>query len=48
MGKKSSASSQLAGLKSMKSEDIKNKQWTEQDRLGACRDEIGKFEKVKV
>ena len=32
MAKKLSASSQLAGLKSMKSTDIKQRQWTERER----------------
>ena len=32
MAKRSSASSQPAGLKSMKSADIKNRQWTEKER----------------
>lgn len=32
MAKKSSASSQPARLKSMKSEDIRNRQWTEEER----------------
>ena len=32
MAKKSSASSRPAGLKSMKSEDIRNRQWTEKER----------------
>ncbi|HWB97354.1 MAG TPA: BrnA antitoxin family protein [Bryobacteraceae bacterium] len=32
MAKKSSASSQPAGLKSMRSEDIRNRRWTEKER----------------
>src|SRR5258708_17367503 len=32
MAKKSSASSRPAGLKSMKSEDIRNRRWTEKER----------------
>jgi len=32
MAKKSSASSQPAGLKSMRSEDIRNRQWNEKER----------------
>ena len=32
MAKKSSASFQPAGLKSMRSEDIRNRQWTEKER----------------
>jgi uncharacterized protein (DUF4415 family) len=32
MAKKSSVSSQPAGLKSMRSEDIKSRKWTERDR----------------
>ena len=32
MAKKSSASSRPAGLKSMRSEDIRNRQWTEKER----------------
>ena len=37
MAKKSSASSQPAGLKSMRSEDIRNRQWTENERRALRR-----------
>jgi uncharacterized protein (DUF4415 family) len=37
MAKKSSASSQPARLKSMRSEDIRNKQWTKKERLALRR-----------
>ena len=37
MAKKSSASSQPAGLKSMRSEDIRNRQWTEKERQALRR-----------
>ena len=37
MAKKSSASSQLARLKSMRSEDIRNRQWTEKERQALRR-----------
>lgn len=37
MAKRSSGSSRPAGLKSMKSADIKNRQWTKQERLAVRR-----------
>jgi len=37
MAKKSSASSQPARLKSMRSEDIRTKQWTKKERLALRR-----------
>ena len=37
MAKKSSALSQPAGLKSMRSEDIKNRKWTESERRAVRR-----------
>jgi uncharacterized protein (DUF4415 family) len=37
MAKKSSASSRPAGLKNMKSEDIKKRQWNEQERRALRR-----------
>src|SRR5258708_1379987 len=37
MAKKSSASSQPAGLKSMRSEDIKRRQWTEREKRAIRR-----------
>ena len=37
MAKKSSASSQPAGLKSMKSEDIRNREWSETERQALRR-----------
>ena len=37
MAKKSSASSQPAGLKSMRSEDMRNRQWTEKERQALRR-----------
>ena len=37
MAKKSSASSQRAGLKGMSSEDIRNRKWTDKDRQALRR-----------